>query len=134
VSSALNMWDKEPRAGDEVATEEEETFVSITNISFNFELPREAVVGVNLRAKAQAKHQGLEAEVLGDHLHDARIQLDKNPGVFIDPDKSVWGAISTLYRKQAQLEEVLTVGVDKLISQRIGVSLSVLATTLYNEI
>jgi hypothetical protein len=87
----------------------------LTNISFNFEVLREAVDDVDVRAKQQAKQQGLEAEVSGDQLHDARIRLEKNPGVFIDPDESAWDAISTLYGKQNQLEEGLAAGMDQMI-------------------
>jgi hypothetical protein len=66
--------------------------------------------------------------VLGDQLHDARIRLGKNSGVFIDPDESAWDSISTLYDKQTQLEEGLAVSVDQLISHH----LSVFAATLDN--
>jgi hypothetical protein len=88
LPSALKMWAKGPGPGTEVDTEEEDAFGSLTNLSFNLELLREAVEDVDVRAKQQANHQGLEAEVLGDQLHDARIHLGKNPGVFIDPDES----------------------------------------------
>jgi hypothetical protein len=94
------------------------------------ELLREAVEDVDLRAKQQAKHQRLEAEVLGDQIHDARIPLGKNPGVFIYPDVSAWDAISTLYDKQTQLEEGVAAGVYQFISHL----LSALAVTLENEI
>jgi hypothetical protein len=134
VSSALKMWAKGPGLDENADEEEEEAFGSTTNLVFNLELLLEAVVDVDLRAKAQAKHQGVEAEVLGDQLHDARIRLGKNPGVFTDPDESAWDAISTLYGKQTQLEEGLVAGVDHMISQRIGASLSALATTMDNEI
>jgi hypothetical protein len=85
---------------------------------------------VDVITKQQANHQVLEAEVLGDQLHDARIRLEKNPGIFIDPDESAWDAISTLYGKQTQLEEGLAAGVDQMLSHR----LSFFAATLDNEI
>jgi hypothetical protein len=94
------------------------------------ELFREGVEDVDARANQQAEHHVLEAEVSGDQLHDARIRLGKNPGVFIDPEESMWDVVSTLYGKQTQLEEGLTADVDQLSSHR----LSVLAATLDNEI
>jgi hypothetical protein len=132
VSSALKMWDKGPGQGAEVddEDEDEDAFDNLTNLSFNLELLREAVEDVDVRAKQQANHQVLEAQVLGDQLHYARIHLEKKPGVFIDLDESAWDAISTLYGKQTQLEEGLAAGVDQLISHR----LSVFAATLDNEI
>jgi hypothetical protein len=75
VYSALKTWDKGPGKGAEVDAEEEGAFDPLTNLSFNLELLREAVEGVDVRAKQQAKHQGFEAEVLGDQLHYARIRL-----------------------------------------------------------
>jgi hypothetical protein len=103
VYIALEMWDKGPGQGTYVDADEEDAFDHLTNLSFNLELLREAVEDVDVRAKQQAKHQGLRAEVLVDQLHDARIHLGKNPGVFIDPDESAWDAISTWYGKQTQL-------------------------------
>jgi hypothetical protein len=94
------------------------------------ELIQEVVEDVDVRAKQHANHQVLEAEVLGDQLHNVRILLGKNPGVFIDPDESAWDAISTFYGKQTQLEEGVAAGVDQLISHR----LSVFAANLDNEI
>jgi hypothetical protein len=94
------------------------------------ELLREVVEDVDMRAKKKAIHKVLEAEVLGDQLHDARIHLGKNPGVFIDLDESAWDAISTLYGKQTQLDGGFAAGVDQLISNR----LSVFAATLENGI
>jgi hypothetical protein len=85
---------------------------------------------MHFELKQQAKHQGLEAEVLGDQLHDARIRLEKKTGVFIDPDESAWDAISTLYGKQTQLEEGLAAGVDQLISHCV----SVLSANVDNDI
>jgi hypothetical protein len=123
VSSALKMWAKGPGPGPEVDAEEEDVCGSLTNLSFNLELLREAVEGVYLRAKQQAKHQGLEAEVLGN-------QILAKSGVFIDPYESEWDAISTLYGKQTQLEEGLEDVVDQFISHR----LSALAVTLENYI
>jgi hypothetical protein len=77
VSSALKMWAKGPGAGEEVGEEEEDAFGSLTNLSFNLELLREAVEDVDVRAKHQDNHQGLDDEVLGDQLHDTRIRLEK---------------------------------------------------------
>jgi hypothetical protein len=130
VSSALKMRAKGPGQGAEVDAEEDDAFDPLTNLSFNLELLREAVEDVDVRAKQQTNHQVLEAAVLGDQLHDARIRLGKNPGVLIDPDDSAWDAISTLYGKQTQLEEGLAAGLAQLISHR----LSVFAGTLDNEI
>jgi hypothetical protein len=130
VSSALKMWDKGPGQGAEVDDDEEDAFDPLTNLSFNLELLREAIEDVDVRANQQAKHQVLEAEVLGDQLHDARIRLGKNPGVFIDPDEAAWDAISTFYGKQTMLEEGLSAVVDQLISYR----LYALAATLDNNI
>jgi hypothetical protein len=130
VSSALKMWAKGPGQGGEVDAEEEDAFDPLTNLSFNLELFREAVEDVDVRTKQQAKHHVLEAEVLGDQLHDARICVEKKPAVFIDPDESARDAISNLYGKQTQLEEGLAAGVDQLISHR----LSALSDTLDNDI
>jgi hypothetical protein len=115
MSSALKMWAKGTGPGAEVDAEEEDAFGSLTKLSFNLELIREVVEDVDVREKQQTKHQGLEAEVLGDQLHDARIRLEKNPSVFIDPDESAWDAISILYGKQTQFEEGLTAGVEQFI-------------------
>jgi hypothetical protein len=115
VSIALKMYANGPGQVAEADVEEEDAFDTLTNLSFNLELLREAVEDVDVRAKQQANHQVLEAEVLGDQIHDARILLGKNPGVFIDPDGSAWDAISALYGKQTQLEEGLAAGVYQLI-------------------
>jgi hypothetical protein len=48
------------------------------------ELLREAIQDVYVRAKQHANHQVLEAEVLGDQLHDAMIRLEKT--LVSDPD------------------------------------------------
>jgi hypothetical protein len=64
----------------------------------------------------QATQQANEAEVLGNHLHDAHSWVGMNPGVFTDPDDSAWDAIYVLYDKQEQLEDNLAVGVDQLIA------------------
>jgi hypothetical protein len=78
VHSTLKMWAKGPGQGTEVYDEEEDAFYPLTNLSFNLELLREAIEDVDMRAKQQANQQVLEAEVLGDQLHDARICLGKN--------------------------------------------------------
>jgi hypothetical protein len=72
--------------------------------------------------------------VLVDQLNDARIRLIANSGIFTDSYDSTWDAISVLYCNQDQLEGHLAAGVDQLISQRIVVRLSDLATTLEHEI
>jgi hypothetical protein len=67
-------------------------------------------------------------------LHNAHVWSGLNPGVFTKPGGSAWDGISALYGKQDQLEENLAYGVDQLIAQCVGVSLSALATTFENEI
>jgi hypothetical protein len=121
VSIALKMWATGPGQNAEVDAEEENAFDTLTNLSFNLELHREAVEDVDVRAKQHANHQVLEAEVLGDQLHDARIHLGKKPGVFLDLDESAWDAISTLYGKHTQLEQGLTAGVDQFILHCLSV-------------
>jgi hypothetical protein len=91
------------------------------------ELLQEAVEDVDVRAKKQAKHQSLKAEVIGDQRHDAKIHRGKN---LVSSLIRMGLAISTLYGKKIQLEEGLAAGVDQLISHH----LSALAATLKVEV
>jgi hypothetical protein len=112
VTSALKIWDKGTRVEAVTDEEDEEAYRSVTNLSFNQELLHEVVVDVYLREKQQANHQSKETEVLGNQLHDARIGVGTDPGVFTDPDDSVWDSIYVLYAKQEQLEGNMDVVVD----------------------
>jgi hypothetical protein len=51
VASATNMWDKGHRVEADTYNKGEEAHESVTNLSFNLELPHEAVVDVDLPVK-----------------------------------------------------------------------------------
>jgi hypothetical protein len=56
VASALKFWDKGTIVETDTGNKGNEAYWSITNLSFNLELLREAVVYVDLRVKNQANH------------------------------------------------------------------------------
>jgi hypothetical protein len=112
---------------------DERTFGSMnreTNLVFYMELLRGALVDGDGRAKAQSKHQAANTNVLGDKLHETRVQRDTNPVVFTYVDDSAWDAILTLHGKQDQFVE----GIDELVKERVRRSLSLLATIIYATI